>query len=115
MTVGLVCRGARGANGAVERRRAAPAVVGRLGLVLDKDFGFWASGRRTDGRNWAPPQTPLVLRTGTATELGSRFPFICGFKKSLDPTLVFLGFRSQILGVPGTFLGVAEFYPDFVP
>ena len=28
-------RGVRGVYGAVERRHAAPAVVGRLGLVLD--------------------------------------------------------------------------------
>ena len=44
LTVGLCCREVRGVNGAVERRRAAPAVVGRLGLVLDTDSGF---GTRT--------------------------------------------------------------------
>ena len=59
----LAWRGVRGVYGAVERRHAAPAVVGRLGLVLDKELGFWASGR-TDGPKPPPPtQTPLVLRT----------------------------------------------------
>ena len=47
LTVGLCCRGVRGAYGAVERRHAAPAVVGRLGLVLDTDSGFGLHGRRT--------------------------------------------------------------------
>ena len=27
-----------------------PAVVGRLGLVLDTELGFWGHGRTTDGR-----------------------------------------------------------------
>ena len=31
----------RGVYGAVERRLAAPAVVGRIGLVLDTELGFW--------------------------------------------------------------------------
>ena len=34
---------------AVERRHAAPAVVGRLGLALDTEPGFWASGPTTSG------------------------------------------------------------------
>ena len=60
LTVGLCCRGVRGVYGAVERRHAAPAVVGRLGLVLDTELGFWASRRRrTDGRNRAPPRPPF--------------------------------------------------------
>ena len=50
MTAGLCCRGVRGVYEAVERRHAAPAVVGRLGLVLDTELGFWASGRTDDGR-----------------------------------------------------------------
>ena len=54
LTVGLCCRGVRGAYGAVERRHAAPAVVGRLGLVLDTELGFWGHGR-TDGRPGSPP------------------------------------------------------------
>ena len=64
-----------------------PAVVGRLGLVLDTGLGFWAhdgrrtDGRTTDGRNRAPPR-PLFFEQETATELGSRFPFICGFKNT---------------------------------
>ena len=64
LTAGLSCRGVRGVYGAAERRHAAPAVVGRLGLVLDTELGFWASGRTTDGRTdetGPPPQTPLVL------------------------------------------------------
>ena len=43
----------RGVYGAVERRHAAPAVVGRLGLVLDTELGFCRTRRRrrrTDGR-----------------------------------------------------------------
>ena len=52
LTVGLCCRGARGVDGAAERRHAAPAVVGRLGLVLETDSGFGLHGRRTKP---APP------------------------------------------------------------
>ena len=50
MTAGLCCRGVRGVYGAAERRHAAPAVVGRLGLALDTELGLWASGRTDDGR-----------------------------------------------------------------
>ena len=59
-----------------ERRLAAPAAVGRLGLALDTEFGFWAS--RTDGRT-KPGSPPFFFEQETATELGSRFPFFCGF------------------------------------
>ena len=78
LTVGLCCRGVRGVYGAVERRHAAPAVVGRLGLALDTEFGFWGHGRTTK----PPSPQALFFEQETATELGSRFPFICGFKKS---------------------------------
>ena len=40
---------------------AAPAVVGRLGLVLDTEFGFWASRRRRttdDDETGLPPLNP---------------------------------------------------------
>ena len=77
-------RGVRGVYGAVERRHAAPAVVGRLGLVLDIELGGAGHGRtdrRTDDETGLPPLNPLVLRTGTATELESRFLFICGFNE----------------------------------
>ena len=64
LTAGLCCRGVRGVYRAVGRRRAAPAAVGRLGLVLDAELGFWASGR-TDGRTTdgrmkpgSPPKPP---------------------------------------------------------
>ena len=73
----------RGVYGAVERRLAAPAVVGRLGLVLDTELGFWGHGRTDDDgrRNRAPPiKPPLFFEQETATELGFRFPFFCGFK-----------------------------------
>ena len=69
-------RGVRGVCGAVERRHAAPAVVGRLGLVLDTVFGFWGHGRTTK----PPSPQALFFEQETATELGSRFPFFCGFK-----------------------------------
>ena len=64
LTVGLCCRGVRGVYGAVERRHAAPAVVGRLSLILDTELGFWVlfcRTRRTDdnGRNRAPPRPPF--------------------------------------------------------
>ena len=68
----------RGVYGAVERRLAAPAVVGRLGLVLDTELGFWGHGRTDDDgrRNRAPPlKPPLFFEQETATELGFRFPF----------------------------------------
>ena len=81
LTAGFCCRGVRGVYGAAERRHAAPAVVGRLGLVLDTELGFWASGRTTDGRTdetGLPPKLPWFFEQETATELGSRFPFICG-------------------------------------
>ena len=50
---------ARGVYGAVERRHAAPAVVGRLGLVLDTELGFCRTGRTDDGRNRATPRPPF--------------------------------------------------------
>ena len=56
LTVGLCRLGVRGVYGTVERRFAAPAVVGRLGLVLDTEFGFWASRRRrTTTKPGSPP------------------------------------------------------------
>ena len=58
LTAGLCCRGVRGVNGAVERRRAAPAVVGRLGLVLDTELGFWASRTTDDDETGLPPLNP---------------------------------------------------------
>ena len=78
LTAGLCCRGVRGVYGAVERRHAAPAVVGRLGLVLDTDSGFGDTDGRTDDETGLPRL--LFFEQETATELGSRFPFICGFK-----------------------------------
>ena len=63
LTVGLCCRGVRGVYGAAERRHAAPAVVGDSTWFLTQNSGFGLQdGRRR--RNRAPPQTPLVLRTG---------------------------------------------------
>ena len=56
LTAGLRCRGVRGAYGAAERRLAAPAVVGRIGLVLDTELGFWAS--RTKDETGLPPLNP---------------------------------------------------------
>ena len=44
-----------------------PAVVGRLGLVLDTELGFWAHGR-----NRAPPRPPWFFEQETAT--GNRNP-----------------------------------------
>ena len=44
VTVGLAW--VRGVYGAVERRHAAPAVVSRLGLVLDTELGFCRTRRR---------------------------------------------------------------------
>ena len=61
---GWAWRGVRGVYGAVERQHAAPAVVGRLGLVLDKNSGFAEQGgRRTadDGRaKPGSPQAPFL-------------------------------------------------------
>ena len=52
LTVGLCCCGARGANGAVERRHAAPAVVGRF--IFFRDSAWLLTKTRvlpdTDGR-----------------------------------------------------------------
>jgi hypothetical protein len=46
-----------------------PAVVGRLGLVLDTELGFWGHGRR----NRAPPlKPPWFFEQETAT--GNRNP-----------------------------------------
>ena len=62
--------GVRGVYGAVERRHAAPAVVGRLGLVLDTGLEFRDT---TDGRNRAPPlKPPWFFEQETAT--GNRNP-----------------------------------------
>ena len=57
LTVGLCRLGVWGAYGAVERRFAAPAVVGRLGLVLDTDSGFAGQDGRTD-ETGLPPLNP---------------------------------------------------------
>ena len=78
LTVGLCCRGVWGAHGAVERRHAAPAAVGRLGLVLDTELGFWASRTTTTKPGGSPLKPPWIFEQETSTELGSRFPFICG-------------------------------------
>ena len=48
----------RGVYGAVERRHAAPAVVGRLGLALEADSGFAGHGRTTDDETGLPPSNP---------------------------------------------------------
>ena len=91
MTAGLCCRGVRGVYGAAERRHAAPAVVGRLVLILEKNSGFGntTDGRRTDdGRTdetGLPPKPPWFFEQETATGLGSRFPFICGFNYTTNP------------------------------
>jgi hypothetical protein len=45
----------RGVYGAVERRLAAPAVVGRLGLVLDTELGFCRTRRRRTTKPGSPP------------------------------------------------------------
>ena len=55
-----------GCQWTVERRHAAPAVVGRLGLVPDTEFAFWAS-RRTDETGLPP----LFFEQETTTNLGS--------------------------------------------
>ena len=50
-----------------------------------KNSGFGLQdGRTTDGRTklGSPPNPPWFFEQETATELGSRFPFICGFKQS---------------------------------
>ena len=47
--------------GPLSGRHAAPAVVGRLGLVLEKYPGL---GTRTADETGLLPQTSLVLRTG---------------------------------------------------
>ena len=65
-----------------------PAVVGRLGLVLDTGLGFWGhdgrttDGRRMDGRNRAPPQTPLVLRTGNRNGTRISIPVYLRFQQT---------------------------------
>ena len=68
------CRGVRSVYGAAERRHAAPAAIGdsfaccvvlvsHSAWFLTQNSGFGLQdGRRR--RNRAPPQTPLVLRTG---------------------------------------------------
>ena len=78
LTAGLVV-GSGVSIGPLSGRHAAPAVVGRLGLVLDTDSGFAGHG---DGRrNRAPPpKPPWFFEQETATELVFRFPIICGFK-----------------------------------
>ena len=67
--LGFVVVGVRGVYGAVEHRHAS--VDSAWFLTQNSGFGLTASGRtdggRTDGRNRAPPQTPLALRTGSRT------------------------------------------------
>ena len=72
-----------------------PAVVGRLGLVLDTGLGFWDTddGRRTtDDETGLPPLNPPgSSNRKPQPEIGFRFPFFfaskkkikksCGFKK----------------------------------
>ena len=60
-----------------------PAVVGRLGLVLDTGLGFWAS-RRTDGRRTDEtglPPDPFSSNRKPQPEIEIRFPFFCEQKK----------------------------------
>ena len=56
VTAGLLAW-VRGVYGAVERRHAAPAVVGRLGLVLDTELGFCRS-QTTTTKPGSPPNPP---------------------------------------------------------
>ena len=95
LTVGLCCRGVQGACGAFERRHAAHAVVGRLGLVLDTEFGFWASRRR----NRAPPlKPPWFFEQETAT--GNRISisvFLRAKKVAVSKTAEKLGPKSYEL------------------
>ena len=63
---------------AVERRHAAPAVVGRLGLVLDTELGFCRARRRRTTKPGSPPSTPLVLRTGNRNGTRISISVFCG-------------------------------------
>ena len=64
----------RGVYGAVERRHAAPAVVGRLGLVLDKEPRFWASGRM-NGRRTDETGLPPFFSSNRKPQRNSDFDF----------------------------------------
>ena len=46
---------------------------------LTQNSGF---ARHDDGETGLPPKPPWFFEQENATELGSRFPFICGFKDS---------------------------------
>ena len=64
-----------------------PAVVGRLGLVLDTELGFWGhDGRTTDGRRTDETGLPPLNPPGSSNrkpqpEIEIRFPFFCEQKK----------------------------------
>ena len=58
-----------------------PAVVGRLGLVLDTELGFWGHGRRTDETGLPPLNPPGSSNRKPQPEIEIRFPFFCEQKK----------------------------------
>ena len=101
-----------------------PAVVGRLGLVLDKELGFCRTRRRTtdddDETGLSPFEPPWFFEQETATELGFRFPFFCGFNNNfkspqapLNPSN-YLCCRTCSHYSPGLFSGLREGMPPSV-
>ena len=82
MMLRLGFRGVRGVYGAAERRHAAPAVVGRLGLALDKEFGFWG---HDDGRRRTKPGSPPNPPWFFEQKIAKFLPPIFFSKKNLAP------------------------------
>ena len=58
-----------------------PAVVGRLGLVLDTELGFWGHDGRTDETGLPPLNPPGSSNRKPQPEIEIRFPFFCEQKK----------------------------------
>ena len=84
LTVGLCCRVGSGVSmGPLGADMQPPPSSADSAWFLTQNSGF--AGHDDDGRrNRAPPlKPPWFFEQETATELGFRFPFFCGFKYQL--------------------------------
>ena len=81
LTVGLCCRGVRGAYGAVERRHAAPPSSADSAWFLTQNSGFAGhDDGRTDGRNRVPPPFSSNRKPQRNSDLDFRFFAVSSFK-----------------------------------
>ena len=82
VTVGLCCRGSGVSMGPLSADSQPPPSSADSAWFLTQNSGFAGhDDGRTDGRTkpGSPLKPPWFFEQETATELGFRFPFFCGF------------------------------------